>query len=156
MTSVQQTLARRAVSKRLVAKRSVGIGLSAVGLLLSFACFSRVAKTMLDPEPAIADKLETLSIGLLVGLPSTVGAITILRTVKREQGLVLAQRLHDLFGRAVIANSGRISAAQFAMLAGLSLDEAQVCLEAWADFLDADAEVDEAGQVVYCFASAQF
>ncbi len=133
------------------ARRITGIGLSAVGLLLSFLCLGRAVETALDRNPNRQGKRETVLAGLLIGLPAGAGALWMLRDLERDRTLTHSQKLQSLFYKAVRANDGRISAAQFAMLSQISLDEAKAFLDSWAGAMDAHFDVDETGLVVYCF-----
>lgn len=132
-------------------KRTVGIGLSTCGLLLGFLCLGRAVETALNKDPNRLNKSETVAAGLLLGMPTTVGALWILRDLERDLKLAQSQRLQSLFYKALKANNGRINAIQFAMLGQVSFAEAQVCLDAWAGSLNADFQIDEAGVVMYCF-----
>lgn len=133
------------------ARRITGIGLSAVGLLLSFLCLGRAVETALDRNPNRQGKRETVLAGLLIGLPAGAGALWILRDLERDRTLIHSQKLQSLFYKAVRANNGRISAAQFAMLSQIPMDEAKAFLDSWAGAMDAQFDVDETGLVVYCF-----
>lgn len=132
-------------------RRITGISLSAVGLLLSFLCLGRAVETMLDRNPNRQGKRETVLAGLLIGLPAGAGALWMLRDLERDHTLVHSQKLQSLFYRALKANNGRISAAQFAMLSQSSLEEAKTFLDSWAGAMNAQFDVDETGLVVYCF-----
>lgn len=132
-------------------KRIVGIGLSTVGLLLGFLCLGRAVETALNKDSNRLNKSETATAGLLIGLPTTIGALWILRDLDRGLKLTQSQRLQFLFYKALKANDGRINTIQFAMLGQVSFAEAQACLDAWADSMNADSQVDEAGVVMYCF-----
>ncbi len=131
-------------------KRIVGIGLSTVGLLLGFLCLGRAVETVLNKDSNL-NRSESATAGLLIGLPTTIGALWILRDLERDLKLTRSQRLQFLFYKALKANNGRINAIQFAMLGQVSFAEAQACLDAWADAMNADSQVDEAGVVMYCF-----
>ncbi|MEO0887963.1 MAG: hypothetical protein AAFY54_18830, partial [Cyanobacteria bacterium J06648_10] len=65
--------------------------------------------------------------------------------------LAYSKRLQALFYKALKANDGKINAIQFAMLAQVSLAEAQQCLNEWAGPMNADFDIDEAGVIMYCF-----
>ncbi|MEL6472064.1 MAG: hypothetical protein AAFQ74_20240 [Cyanobacteria bacterium J06623_4] len=144
---------KRTMTKQVAAKRVAGLGLSSLGLLLGFLCLGRAAETAVDPDPNRLDKRETVIAGLMLGVPATVGALCMLRAVKRDRLLAHSQRLQALFYKAICANDGRINVIQFAMLAEVSLVEARECLDAWAGSLNADFDIDDAGLVVYCFPS---
>lgn len=128
-----------------------GVGLSAVGLLLGFLCLGRAAETALDTDPTRLHKRETVTAGLLLGIPCTAGAGLLLLDLESRRRRNRTQRMQTLFYKAVKANDGKINPLQFAMLAEVSLSEAQKCLNDWAGPLNADFEVDEAGVVEYCF-----
>ncbi|MGB3788372.1 MAG: hypothetical protein WA949_10200 [Phormidesmis sp.] len=133
------------------AKRIAGITLSATGLLLSFLCLGRAIETGLDRNPNRQGKRETVTAGLLIGLPVGAGALWILRDLERDRTLIHSQKLQSLFYKAIKANSGRLSAVQFAMLAQVSLDEAKAFLDTWSGAMNAQFDVDESGTVIYCF-----
>lgn len=132
-------------------KRIVGLSLSACGLLLGFLCLGRAVETALDRDPTRQGKRETITAGLLLGLPTTVGALWMMGSLERDRRLAHSKRLQSLFYKALQANNGRINAMQFAMLAEVSLSEAQQCLDTWAGPMNADFDIDESGVIVYCF-----
>ena len=132
-------------------KHLAGVGLSALGLLLGFLCIGRAAETALDTNPDRLNKRETVTAGLLLGIPCTAGAAWMLVDAEVRRRRQRAQRMQTLFYKALKANNGKINPLQFAMLAEVSLAEAQRCLNDWAGPLNADFEVDEAGVVEYCF-----
>ncbi|MGB7086053.1 MAG: hypothetical protein WBD47_10900, partial [Phormidesmis sp.] len=78
-------------------KRVVGIGLSALGLMLGFLCLGRAVETALDPDPDRLDKRETITAGLLLGIPVTVGAGLMLKNVERDRKRAHLRRLQSLF-----------------------------------------------------------
>ena len=132
-------------------KHVAGVGLSALGLLLGLLCLGRAAETALDTDPNRLDKRETITAGLLLGIPCTAGAAWMLAGGEIRRRKARSQRMQTLFYKALKANNGKINPLQFAMLAEVSLAEAQKCLNDWAGPLNADFEVDEAGVVEYCF-----
>ena len=140
-------------SKR-AAKRIVGIGLSTCGLLLGFLCVGKGIETAFNRE---SDRLNqpTATAGLLLGVPTTIGALWILKDLERDLHLTQSKRLQALFYKALKANNGQINAIQFAMLGQVSFADAQACLEAWASLMNADLQVDDAGVVMYCFPLAE-
>jgi hypothetical protein len=135
-------------------KRILGVGLPALGLVIGFLCLGRSLETALDKNPNRLHKRETITAGLLLGIPCTVGSVWLLAASERNQRnhkLLRSQRLQSLFYRAIKANDGRIDAFQFAMLAEIPVEEAKAFLDAWATSLEADYQVDETGILVYCF-----
>lgn len=137
--------------KRTSVKRMLGFGLSAFGLVLGFLCLGRALETALDKDPARQNKRETMTAGILLGLPTSIGALWMMSSLESDRRLAYSQRLQALFYKALQANNGRINAIQFAMLAEVSVGEAQRCLDTWAGPMNADFDIDEAGVVVYCF-----
>ncbi|MEO1446108.1 MAG: hypothetical protein AAFV46_07705 [Cyanobacteria bacterium J06635_11] len=132
-------------------KRILGLGISTLGLILGFVCLGRAAETALDKDPTRLEKRETVTAGLLLGIPTTIGAGLMLSTLERNRKQARSQRLQSLFYKALKANNGKINPIQFAMLGQISLAEAQECLDAWAGPLNADFMIDDAGVVMYCF-----
>ncbi|MEO0520565.1 MAG: hypothetical protein AAF171_25070 [Cyanobacteria bacterium P01_A01_bin.116] len=132
-------------------KRILGLGISTLGLMLGFVCLGRAAETALDKDPTRLEKRETVTAGLLLGIPTTIGAGLMLSTLERNRKQARSQRLQSLFYKALKANNGKINPIQFAMLGQISLAEAQECLDAWAGPLNADFMIDDAGVVMYCF-----
>ncbi|MEL7227737.1 MAG: hypothetical protein AAGL17_23630, partial [Cyanobacteria bacterium J06576_12] len=120
------------ISKRISTRRVAGYSLSALGLMLGFLCLGRAVETALDKDPTRQGKRETITAGILIGLPVTAGALWAMSSLERDRRLAYSQRLQALFYKALQANEGRINAIQFAMLAEVSLGEAQQCLDAWA------------------------
>ena len=135
-------------------KRIVGIGLSTCGLLLGFLCIGKGIEAAFSKD---SDRLgqSTATVGLLLGISTTVGALSILKDLERNSQLAQSRRLQSLFYKALKANSGQINAIQFAMLGQVSFADAQACLDAWASLMNADLQVDEAGVVMYCFPLAE-
>lgn len=132
-------------------KHIAGVGLSAFGLLLGFLCLGRAAEAAFDSHSERLHKRETVTTGLLLGIPCTAGAGLMLIDMEARRRRKRSQRMQTLFYKVLKANDGKINPLQFAMLAEVSLAEAQKCLNDWAGPLNADFEVDEAGVVEYCF-----
>ncbi len=132
-------------------KRIMGVGLPAMGLVLGFLCLGRALETALDKNPNRLDKRETITAGLLIGIPCTVGSLLMLRSVERDRKLLQSKQLQRLFCKALRANNGRINAYQFSLLAGITVADAKDFLDGWAGPLDAAYQVDESGVMVYCF-----
>ena len=131
-------------------KRMTGLGVSTFGLMLGFLCLGRAVETALDTDPTRLNKRETVTAGILLGLPASAGALWMFGSLERDRRLTRSHRLQTLFYRALQANRGRINAIQFSMLADIPFGEAQDCLDTWAGPMDADFEIDEAGVVMYC------
>ncbi|MEM6451727.1 MAG: hypothetical protein AAF703_15580 [Cyanobacteria bacterium P01_D01_bin.105] len=136
---------------RLASFRLASYGVASGGLLLGFLCLGRAIETALDRNPNRTEQRETITVGLLLGIPCTAGALWMLGATHRQQRLERSQRLQTIFYKAIKSNNGRIDPLQFAVLGQISVDEAQDCLEAWAQQLNADFKIDEGGVMVYCF-----
>lgn len=132
------------------AKRITGLGFAGLGLLLGLLCIGRAIETALD-KTTQDDKRQTVTIGLLLGLPCTAGSLWMLGALQRQQRLMHSKQLQTVFYQALKANDGKINPLQLATLGQISVDDAQDCLEVWAQQLNADLKIDEAGIVVYCF-----
>lgn len=132
-------------------KRITGSGLASVGLLLGFLCIGRVIETALDNAPSRQRKQTTITMGLLLGIPCSVGSLWMMGAWQRQQRLSHDQQLQTVFYQALMANSGQVNPLQLAVLGQISVDEAKDCLEVWARQLNADFKIDEAGVVMYCF-----
>ena len=145
---------RRLCIQKDTARWLAGLSLSTVGFVVGFLCVGRAVETALDRNLDRPDKRETVTIGLALGLPTAGGALWMMGMLERDRRLTRSARLQSLFYRAIQSNHGRINAMQFAMLADISFDEAQDCLDAWAGPMHADYEIDEAGVVVYCFSTS--
>lgn len=133
------------------ARRTVSRGFLGLGLLIGFLCIGRAVETALDRNPNRLNKRETITAGLLLGIPCTAGALWGLGALERQRKLAKSERLQALFYKALKANDGKINPIQFAMLGQISAEEAKACLDEWAVPLNADFQVDEAGVVMYCF-----
>jgi hypothetical protein len=132
-------------------KRIIRVGLPALGLVIGILCLGRSLETVLDKDPNRLNKPETITAGLLLGIPCLAGALWLLGAVERDRKLVHSQRLQSLFYKAVRANNGQINPLQFAMLAEIPVEKAKDFLEAWAVSLNADYRIDDTGLMVYRF-----
>lgn len=130
---------------------AAGVGLGTIGLLLGGLCLGRAVETALNEDAGRSKKRETAAVGLLLGVPTMVGALSLLTTAERKRRTEYSARLQALFYKAIRANNGKINAIQFAMLAEISLSQAHECLSAWAVPMNAEFDIDEAGVVMYCF-----
>lgn len=142
---------RRVSIQKDTVRRVAGLGLSTLGFVIGFLCLGRAVETALDKNPDRLNKRETITAGLLLGVPAAGGALWMMGMLERDRRLTRSARLQSLFYRALQSNHGRINATQFAMLAEISFGEAKDCLDAWAGPMNADFDIDEAGVVFYCF-----
>lgn len=148
-------------------KRVIRVGLPALGLTIGLLCLGRAffvgaiaqretkrspaLETALDKNFNRLNKQKTIAVGLLLGIPCTFGSLRMLTTFKRNHKLAQSQRLQVLFYKAIKANHGRINALQLALLAEISVQDAETFLDTWAGPLHASYQMDETGLRVYCF-----
>jgi len=128
--------------------KSVGAGLL---LLLGFWCLGRALETSLNRDPRILDKRETITAGLLLGLPATAGGSWLLWDRRRQCRQQTAQTLRQTFFRSVKAGRGKVTPLQFAIAANLDGATANTYLRDRSIEYNATFEVDDDGNITYCF-----
>ena len=74
--------------------KSIGAGLL---LLLGFWCLGRALETSLNRDPRLLDKRETITAGLLLGVPATTGGSWLLWERRRQRREQAAQHLRQTF-----------------------------------------------------------
>ncbi len=144
-------------------KRIMGVGLPVLGLVIGVLCLGRAffvgatptLETALDKNPNRLNKPEIITAGLLLGIPCTAGSLWMLNTFNRDHKIAQSQRLQVLFYKAIKANNGSINALQLAMLAEISVEDAKTFLDAWAEPLNADYQIDDTGLMVYRFNASE-
>lgn len=109
--------------------------------LLGFLCLGRAVETGLDQNPDRIGKRETITAGLLLGLP----------TPCRDLRRLAAQRLRTVFFQLAKAGRGKVTALRFAMEAQISGDRATAYLTERAREYEATFQVDNDGGITYCF-----
>lgn len=124
---------------------------AALLLLLGFWCLGRVLETSLNRDPRILDKRETLTAGLLLGLPATVGGTWLLWEQRRQRRQQAAQHLRQIFFRSVTAGRGRVTPLQFAIAANLEGAAANAYLRDRSLEYNATFDIDDDGNITYCF-----
>ena len=129
-------------------------------LLLGFLCLGRAVETGLDHNPDRIGKRETITAGLLLGLPATAGGVGLAVSARRDgrrpvprdhRRRLAAQHLRTVFFQLAKAGRGKVTALRFAMEAGISGDRATAYLSERAREYDATFQVDNEGGITYCF-----
>lgn len=120
-------------------------------LLLGFWCLGRVVETGLDPNPNRLGKRETMTAGLLVGVPAATGGAWLAFDIRRQRRLAAAKQLQDTFFRLVKAGRGKVTALRFSMEAQIDGEQAKAYLSDRSREYDATFQVDSEGGITYCF-----
>lgn len=120
-------------------------------LLLGFWCLGRVIETGLDPNPHRLGKRETMTAGVLVGVPAATGGAWLALSVRRQRQLATEQKLRDSFFRLVKAGRGKVTALRFSMEAQIDGEHAKAYLSDRSREYDATFQVDSEGGITYCF-----
>ncbi|WP_204139118.1 hypothetical protein [Halomicronema sp. CCY15110] len=141
---VQRFVAHRTMQK----VKSISAGLL---LLLGFWCLGRAVETRLNRNPNILDQRETITAGLLLGLPAVTGGSWLLWDVRRQRRQQAEHRLRQIFFDLVQTHRGQVSPLQFAIAAQLNGDAANAYLRDRSVEFNATFEVDAAGNITYCF-----
>jgi hypothetical protein len=128
--------------------KSIGAGLL---LVLGFWCLGRALETALNSDPRVVDKRETLTAGILLGIPATATAGWLLWDRRRQSQLTQEKHLRAVFFQVVQAQQGQITPLQFAIAAQISGQEAKAYLSDRSLEFDATFQVDEVGNIFYCF-----
>ena len=105
----------------------------------------------LNRNPNILEKRETITAGLLLGVPAIAGGGWLLWDVRRHQRQQADRRLRQIFFHLVQTRQGQVTPLQFAMAAQLEGDAANAYLRDRSLEFNATFEVDEVGNIIYCF-----
>lgn len=128
--------------------KPIGAGLL---LLLGFWCLGRALETSLNRDPQVLEKRETITAGLLLGLPATAGGTWLLWERRRQRQQQAAQQLRQVFLRSVTAGRGRVTPLQFAIAANLDGATANTYLRDRSIEYNATFDIDDDGNITYCF-----
>lgn len=126
--------------------------LAAVALLvMGFWCLARAVETGLDRNPNRLEKRETVTAGILLGLPAIgfggwLGVDAHLQQKREER-----DRLQGIFFQLVKAGKGYIAPIRFSMETGLTGEAAIDYLNQRARVYNADFQVDDTGGITYYF-----
>ncbi len=121
-------------------------------LLLGFICLGRALETSLDQNPDRLHKRETITAGILLGLPTAVGGTWLALNSRRHHQTAEANRLRAIFFELVNAGEGQLTVLQFAMAAQMDGDKAKAYLSDRSQEYDGTFQVDDEGTILYCFA----
>lgn len=122
-------------------------------LLIGFWSLGRSLETALDRNPNRLGKRETITAGLLIGLPATVGGSWLIADARRRKRLQQERHLRQAFFQVLQLGEGKVTPLQLSMAAGLAGEEAKVYLDQRAREFDATFHVEEDGGLVYCFSA---
>jgi len=128
--------------------KTLGIGLL---LILGALCLGRAIETALDHNPNRLGQRETITAGLLIGIPATTGGLWWGWQVHRQRRLAEAQRLREVFFKLVKAGRGKITPLRFSMEAHIDGAKAKAYLSDRSVEYDANFQVDVEGNITYCF-----
>ncbi len=128
--------------------KSISAGLL---LLLGFWCLGRAAEMGLNRNPNILEKRETITAGLLLGVPAIAGGGWLFWDVRRQRRQQADLRLRQIFFHLVQTRQGQVTPLQFAMATQLEGEAANAYLRDRSLEFNATFEVDEAGNIIYCF-----
>lgn len=120
-------------------------------LVIGFWCVGRALETAVNPDPQILGKRETMTAGLLIGVPATVGGGWLLWDQRRQRRLAYDQQLRATFFRVVKAGRGQVTPLQYAMEARIDGEAAKAYLHDRSIEYDATFQVDIEGNITYCF-----
>ena len=129
--------------------------LSGAGLLLlvGFWCLGRTVETGLNQDPGLVDRRETITAGLLLGLPATALGSWLIWHDRQQQQRQQAQQLRAVFFDLVKAGRGQVTPLRLAMAAQIDGDVAKAYLNARSVEYDATFHVDDDGTIIYCFST---
>lgn len=120
-------------------------------LVMGFWCLARAVETGLDRNPNRLGKRETITAGVLLGVPAVgfgtwLGVDTQLQRKREER-----DRLQGIFFKLVKAGKGYIAPIRFSMETGLTGEAAIDYLNQRARVYNADFKVDDMGGITYYF-----
>lgn len=128
--------------------KTIGAGML---LLLGFWCLGRAVEMGLNRDPNILEKRETITAGILLGLPATAGGSWLLWEQRRQRRHQAAKRLRSIFFHLVQTRQGKVTPLQLAMAAQIEGDVAKAYLNDRSIEFDATFDVDAIGNITYCF-----
>ncbi|MDB9527607.1 ribosomal protein L7/L12 [Oscillatoria sp. CS-180] len=126
------------------------VGASAL-FLLGFWCLGRAVETSLDRNPNRLGQRETITAGILLGVPATGGGGWLLWDSRRQHQLQEEERLKNTFFQLVKAGRGKITPLRFSMEAQIDGSQAKAYLSDRSMEYDATYQVDVEGNITYCF-----
>ncbi len=105
----------------------------------------------LNRNPNVLDKRETIAAGLLLGIPAMTGGGWLWWDVRRQQRQQADRRLRQIFFHLVQTRHGQVTPLQLAMAAQLDGEAANAYLRDRSVEFNATFEVDDVGNILYCF-----
>ena len=120
-------------------------------LLLGFLCLGRAIETSVDRNPNRLNKRETVTAGILLGLPAIVGGTWLVFNKRRQYRTTEETRLRKTFFELAKAGHGQMTVLQFAIAAQIDGNQAKIYLSDRSREYDATFQVDDEGTIIYCF-----
>lgn len=120
-------------------------------LVLGFWCLGRVVEMALNRNPNVLEKRETITAGLLLGVPSSAGGAWLLWDRRRQLAVARQRRIREAFFKLVQTEHGKVTPLQLAMASHIDGQEAKDYLSDRSIEYDATFEVDVSGHIIYCF-----
>ena len=124
---------------------------AALLLIMGFWCLARSVETALDPDPSRLDKRETITGGILLGIPAVGFAAWLAFDTHLQSQQAEQARLQAIFFQLVKAGKGYIAPIRFSMETGLTGEAAIAYLNQRARVYSAEFNVDDAGGITYYF-----
>lgn len=125
--------------------KTIAVILLMLGVPLTIAMLVDVA------NPKASNKEGAMAAVIFFGLPPTVLGSWMLIDGQRKARLATNDRLQSHFFQVLQQQEGRITPLSLAMVTGVSGQVAKAFLDQKAKEFDASFEVDETGNVIYCF-----
>ncbi|MEM9003888.1 MAG: ribosomal protein L7/L12 [Cyanobacteria bacterium P01_F01_bin.86] len=145
---MENPLAERQTADVMQVVKPIGAGIL---LLLGVLCLGRAIETSLDPNPNRLAKRETITAGVLLGLPATVGGTWLVLASQRQRQREAEKHLKETFFKLVKAGRGKVTALRFSMEAQIDGETAKAYLSDRSREYDATFQVDNEGGITYCF-----
>ncbi|MGI0487487.1 bL12 family ribosomal protein [Pantanalinema rosaneae CENA516] len=125
-------------------------------ILLMLGAPLTIAMLVEAANPKAPDRDGAIAAVILFGLPPTVLGSWMLIDGQRKDRLAAHDRLQSHFFQILQQQQGRVTPLNLAMATGVSGQAAKVFLDAKAKEFDANFEVDETGNVLYCFSLGSY
>ncbi|MEM9769285.1 MAG: hypothetical protein AAF892_15595 [Cyanobacteria bacterium P01_D01_bin.71] len=120
-------------------------------LLLGFWCLGRALETSFNRDPRVLEKRETITAGILLGVPALIGGGYLLWECRQQRRQQEVQRLRSHFFQLVQTHQGKVTPLQLAIAAQLDGTTAKQYLSDRSIEYEATFVMDADGNLTYCF-----